>query len=280
MDEIKTRPGIVYKYLPVARLTYLDDELLRFTQPAALNDPFECYPKLTVEDAHRMRVEETAKHGKAFVQDMSVSRNERRINRRVLRRVRETQTLRDTEQKLDGYWQTFHTRQNAEVGILSLSSRPGSTLMWSHYSDSHQGFCVGFKRDHEFFQGNPRDPRNVLTPRPVTYADERFQYPTSEGEELGVDHIFTKCKDWEYEAEHRMVLRLSTADQIKAEKPFPIHLFRVPHSAVSEIIIGARAPTAVIDTVADFAKRNGVTLRQAQPSRTSFEIELLHKRTP
>ena len=34
----------VYKYLPPDRKTYLDDELLRFTQPGALNDPFECIP--------------------------------------------------------------------------------------------------------------------------------------------------------------------------------------------------------------------------------------------
>ncbi len=34
-----------YKYLPIERLSYLDNELLRFTQPTDLNDPFECLPQ-------------------------------------------------------------------------------------------------------------------------------------------------------------------------------------------------------------------------------------------
>ena len=37
--------NLYYKYLPPERLSYLDDELLRYTQPIDLNDPFECLPK-------------------------------------------------------------------------------------------------------------------------------------------------------------------------------------------------------------------------------------------
>jgi len=44
---------IVYKYLPPDRKTYLDDELLRFTQPGALNDPFECIPIVPKVDADK-----------------------------------------------------------------------------------------------------------------------------------------------------------------------------------------------------------------------------------
>lgn len=36
--------NIIYKYLPIERLSYLEDELLRITQPSDLNDPFECLP--------------------------------------------------------------------------------------------------------------------------------------------------------------------------------------------------------------------------------------------
>lgn len=34
-----------YKYLSDSRLSYLEDELIRFTQPGDLNDPFECMPQ-------------------------------------------------------------------------------------------------------------------------------------------------------------------------------------------------------------------------------------------
>ena len=36
--------SIIYKYLLAERKTYFEDELLRFTQPRYLNDPFECLP--------------------------------------------------------------------------------------------------------------------------------------------------------------------------------------------------------------------------------------------
>ena len=42
-------PDPLYKFLQSDRLTYLDDQLLRFTQPLALNDPFEC--RLQVDES-------------------------------------------------------------------------------------------------------------------------------------------------------------------------------------------------------------------------------------
>ncbi len=47
---------ILYKYLPCRRKDYLDKkeknyQLLRFTQPRAFNDPFECLPGLSQEQA-------------------------------------------------------------------------------------------------------------------------------------------------------------------------------------------------------------------------------------
>src|SRR5438105_1260976 len=41
---------ILYKYLPPERITFLNDELLRFTQPGDLNDPFECIPTISKVD--------------------------------------------------------------------------------------------------------------------------------------------------------------------------------------------------------------------------------------
>src|SRR5437016_3927130 len=48
--EHSMNTNIIYKYFPPERLNYLDDELLRITQPSDLNDPFECIQILpTVE---------------------------------------------------------------------------------------------------------------------------------------------------------------------------------------------------------------------------------------
>jgi hypothetical protein len=47
---------ILYKYVPAERKDYLDEnhQLLRFIQSGAFNDPFECCPGLSLEEAENI----------------------------------------------------------------------------------------------------------------------------------------------------------------------------------------------------------------------------------
>lgn len=36
-------------------------------------------------------------------------------------------------------------KQIDSYSIISFSSKPDSNLMWSHYANSHHGFCIEFK---------------------------------------------------------------------------------------------------------------------------------------
>jgi len=94
------------------------------------------------------------------------------------------------------------------LGILSLSERNDSILMWSHYANSHKGFCIGF--------GNNLDVK-VSDVREVIYAEVRntkflFDFltnsdPTLENfeEALRREYFLTKYIDWKYEKEWRIV---------------------------------------------------------------------------
>lgn len=46
-----------YKYLPIDRKDYLQNEFLRFTQPSDLNDPFECLPQKPSEEEFNMLID-------------------------------------------------------------------------------------------------------------------------------------------------------------------------------------------------------------------------------
>src|SRR5437667_6790953 len=48
------------------------------------------------------------------------------------------------------FW-VFTEAMGSQIGILSLSEVPDSTLMWSHYGAQHHGFLIGFDSDHPFF---------------------------------------------------------------------------------------------------------------------------------
>jgi hypothetical protein len=47
----------------------------------------------------------------------------------------------------DKYWRDNHKNHikviNESFGILSLATKRDNILMWSHYADAHQGYCVG-----------------------------------------------------------------------------------------------------------------------------------------
>ncbi|HGY1053520.1 TPA: DUF2971 domain-containing protein, partial [Aeromonas salmonicida subsp. pectinolytica] len=36
--------------------------------------------------------------------------------------------------------------------FVSLSRNNTNILMWSHYADSHKGFCIGFSRQNNYFK--------------------------------------------------------------------------------------------------------------------------------
>jgi hypothetical protein len=90
-------------------------------------------------------------------------------------------------------------RINEDFGILSLTSECNNFLMWSHYSNSHSGFCVGFDKYLLFEQ--------VGSITKVIYED---QFPVINLFEDPIDYILKlTCikskKLWEYENEYRAV---------------------------------------------------------------------------
>uniref|UniRef100_UPI0020CD2CC1 DUF2971 domain-containing protein n=1 Tax=Vibrio cholerae TaxID=666 RepID=UPI0020CD2CC1 len=40
-------------------------------------------------------------------------------------------------------------------GILCLSAKEDSLLMWSHYGNSHKGYVIEFDTSHKFFKRYP-----------------------------------------------------------------------------------------------------------------------------
>jgi|SRR5579859_1736627 len=138
----------LYKYLPPDRSAYLDDELLRFTQPSALNDPFECIPVIPLVDPgpfldgviDRNRAYIMAKYG--------TSRKGARTAKKaiLLAKAELRRTYKRDPQYLPNLFlkrYLFHT--NNTLGIFSLSRRWNSTLMWSHYCAAHSGFLRGIQ---------------------------------------------------------------------------------------------------------------------------------------
>lgn len=85
--------------------------------------------------------------------------------------------------------------------IASFTEIKDSTLMWSHYSDSHKGFCV----EYDFSILNEKQKQCIL---PIYYTDKVYDI-TDDIVKKRVNnymkHTVLKKKEWEYEKEWRFI---------------------------------------------------------------------------
>jgi|SRR5690606_37285824 len=245
---------LYYKYLPPKRLSYLDNELLRYTQPIDLNDPFECLPKKPTEKEFKDVIKKVSE----LLPKMGIPLNE---NVEIL--------------ELEKMYREAYVKVNNDIGILSLTKKWNNTLMWAHYTNSHKGFCVGFDPEDKYFQDYLSTNREKSkTVKEVVYSDKRVEIPMEfENKELGFEPFITKSTDWRYEEEIRVISTLNLSDKKEDGNPVDIHLFKVPHNSIKEIIAGANMEKNNENLVKDFCSKNGIRFYKSKISNEQFNME-------
>ncbi len=99
------------------------------------------------------------------------------------------------------------------VGIYSLSRVANDELMWAHYGESHQGFCIEYSLERLILEA--RDQWNIVdvtyseTPPTLTVEDAARQGEHSRIVQTLAGH---KSRRWEYEDELRIVTTRSGAN--------------------------------------------------------------------
>lgn len=170
MSDASDRPSVLYKYRalhPQASRKITLDALTRnevyFSRPSDFNDPFEgqCSISLTGQDRGRWTALEE-------YDDFELIEAHRERSREALR-------------------------------VFCLSERKDSLMMWSHYSNSHRGICLGFdaSSEGEWFG----------LASPVRYLDRlpriEFEQDSDRGSVYYASAL-SKSSDWSYEKEWRV----------------------------------------------------------------------------
>jgi hypothetical protein len=177
------------------------------------------------------------------------------------------------ERSIDIFSHYTYLLKDVPIGVLSLSATWSSTLMWSHYADSHQGFVVGFDANNELLWSDafklPRRPRAVI------YDNRVFTMLGIEPSKIS-DIYFCKSSEWAYEQEWRAIRILERSDTKVDRKPYPIHLFRFGSNAISEIVLGHKINSDVREkllSVLDNPENEHVAIHQAVLRQDSYEID-------
>src|SRR5262245_15509807 len=259
---------LLYKYAAPERLDVLNTGLIRFTQAASFNDPFECAPDVAslIPSDHQ---EEFLKRIEPELPSLLQKAAEELVPRLPLppeflvqfqaeiTQVTPVQLLAVARQLLPTVFrqaQPSELQQTAgeRFGILSLSEIPTDLLMWAHYAHSHRGILFGLDSEHPFFDASDSTSLGILSQ--VVYSVERpslvifdpsVSYPDMV-ERFVRDLLFTKASCWEYEKEWRFILPLDNLDRYPHVISGRLHLFNLPYAAIKRVILGARASAATL----------------------------------
>ena len=194
---------------------------IRFTQPAALNDPLEFRPAIRFKDAGD-------KYRRFVCKGEILPSEEVRLHIQLVQR------------QLNNY------------GILSLTKTPDSFDMWNLYANGHKGFLLKFTADFNTHECMYAKDGRVYEVREVDYVDKYAvnvddlinadgQIPVTEYN----DRVFyTKTSRWAEEKEYRMVRPLADLPgwrplDNKAHRDQRLHLFDFALECVASVTFGA-----------------------------------------
>ncbi len=244
----------LYKYVKLkAAVSILETQSVRLSNPSSFNDPFDCSYVFSEEDkkevdklldgfAYFLLYKEIVKQSqgdsqrfpktyidklKAFL-DKYIDHLKQipyfstthqmeceaicllKFNPNLIRLIEEN------KRKLYTYIKDFFQKFQDNLLITCFSKRNDSTLMWSHYADSHKGVCLEYEisDDKVFLEVN------YSTTKPIIFLSEVISHIlaliilekkidpdtllTSPFSKM-INYLFTKEKDWGYEEEVRFI---------------------------------------------------------------------------
>gem|GEM_PF-1033489 len=157
-----------------------------------------------------------------------------------------------------------------KYSFICLSSNPKSNLMWSHYADSHRGFCIEFKS--EYIKADKVEYQETL-PKMYLLDYCKSYFGLVGGEHLGNliwGALRTKLTEWEYESEYRFQPDNKTAKPFVEGKYY--YLLDYPEYFVESIIFGHRMPQYIKDHIIKNTPA-GTKFKQAYPALSTIEIK-------
>lgn len=226
----KQVPKIIYKYRDWGnfyhRRLLLDNEIY-FSSCEEFNDPFDLkiplrYDLLTQEEwraKYWYILKETTQLGYYPYSNKDISKEVDRLM------VEGLQTRIDL---LEGKQQELLTILGQSIGIFCCSQKCNNILMWSHYANCHQGFCVGFNSKALF-------DSTGATIGPIIYSmDDKLPslkpsiIPNASD---SIKQTMYKSSIWSYEAEIRLFKFLQNVGD---------KLFTVNPEVIAEVVLGCK----------------------------------------
>ena len=236
-----------------------------FTSARNFNDPFDCTIPVEIED----------------VSDSYVKERIVRLQRESTPNISddELQVIVDYEMSQRTWenpvelqkWHENYQESKFSQGIFGLSEPRDNLLMWSHYANSHKGFCVGFDTSalEAFFKRIfEEDEKHIVFPVKVEYQRNYpiFRFHGMDYREFYVRPLTTKSADWGYEKEYRYI-RMEKADV----------QYSLDSGIIVEVILGCQMPSEHKSEIKEVLREKGskAELFEARMKEKSFGLDFI-----
>jgi len=203
------------------------------------NDPFDFLPKLI---------------GKLKKHDLSKNLNPiYKLNRQERRKA-------VADKNPEEIFFRHYNKMINSFGIKSFSSDINNILLWSHYSNGHNGFCVKFiPIDSEL--------KNAIS---VNYSDFRPEIKKADfiyrkpgfSKELP-KALLTKAKYWGYEKEFR-IIKNNAANKYEMINP----------EEVDSIYFGIKTENANVEKIRDINKNKNIKFFKCEIDENSYSLKI------
>jgi len=281
---------LLYKYLKSEQKYILENGLIRFTQPSCFNDPFEALPK--VEQVCSLEIVDTLY--KDFNNDLLFNDLISRIdnpeavkNLEIAREVFKKNGFSDNKElfydRLLGNTEEDLTTEmkkfwDSQFGILCFTENYDNMTMWSHYSENHTGFVIGFNPIK-----NITDPKKRFAkPWKVKYTANRpritlFNLDKKDGTTFHSIWIqvflYTKSIHWVHENEWRQVNKLNCCDKKELKNNEEIFLFDYNRESIEEIVLGCMIRPAVEKEIIQIVNNWNVKIFKMRLNENNYTLD-------
>lgn len=265
MNNTHNYPVILYKYRDWSNdfhKTILTENELFMASPSSFNDPFDC----RIPENYFLL--DTDKKIDQFMKKLEFKNREKlavldydskiKLNENFKKRFKNLETVQKDHEK------HFFEQTGKCYGVLTLSTRWDSLLMWSHYSNNHKGFSIGFNEDKMresdlFGAGFKVEYSNNFPIR--NPLEER--HPTHDA----VLQLGHKSAEWSYEQEFRLInlnpKGISEADRI----------IKFPDDFIDEIILGIDIPNNDKEEILEVARIKKIKVFQLTKEPFKFKLQ-------
>jgi hypothetical protein len=172
--------------------------------------------------------------------------------------------------KNTGYtWYAEQMQRNAiaqHFSLCSFTEKNDNNLMWSHYTNVHEGICVEYKP--ELFE-YLKTMKNYITFWKVKYSDIPPTVKSMEDINSKVEKMmFNKQSEWKYEKEHRVVF-ISNKN---------IEFIPISPQYIKAVYIGSRTKADVESTILSICKEFNINVYYAITLGDSYEINFQQRK--